>query len=115
MTYPHLKDYEYPMTTKQLETAIIEVLKTDSGFKYIVTDSTGTMEDRNYYMTVEHKYHNNSLAYHITYSNIDKSHCKLGLVGVFDITNKSGGYRFEDKGVEQLVYTFDKQLVDKIK
>ena len=113
-TYPHLKDYEYPMTTRQLETVIIEILKSDSCFKYTITDSTGTKQDRNYYMTIEHKYNNDSLSYHITYSNNDKSNCNLGLVGVFDKTNKSGGYKDEDKDVEKLIGIFDQQLIDKL-
>lgn len=113
-TYPHLKDYYYPLTVKQLETKIIKVLKSDTCFKYIITDSTGTRDDRNYYMTIDHNLNNTSISYHITYSNNDKSTSSLGLVGVFDKTNKSGGYLNEDKDVPKLIGIFDQKLIEKI-
>lgn len=113
-TFPHLKDYQYSMTAKQLEADIIKTLNSDSCFCYTLTDSTGIMEGRNYYMTIEQKFNDDSLIYLITYSDNDKSGCSLGLVGVFDKTNKSGGYLDQDRGVERLIGIFDQQLIGRI-
>lgn len=113
-TYPHLKDYTYPLTVRQLEKEIIEVIKSDTSFKYVITDSTGTNVDRNYYMTIDQNFSDMSLSYHITYSRHYFTKSTLGLVGVFDKTNKSGGYLNTDKDVQKLISIFDNQVIDKI-
>lgn len=112
--YPHLKNYEYSTSAKQLETTIIQALKSDTCFSCTITKSTGTEDHRNYYMTIEQNFNKHTLSYHITYSDIDESSCNLGLVGVFDKTNRSGGYKNEDKDVEQLISIFEEQVINKI-
>lgn len=119
-TYPHLKNYEYSVTCKQLEKKIVRVVKSDSCLSYKITDSTGTKNDRSYYMDVMFKSNNCSYLFNITYNNADKlwrpySSCNIGLVGVFDKTNNYGGYLNDEGKLNKLIAVFDNSFISKLK
>jgi hypothetical protein len=113
-TYSHIKDYECSGIAKELEKEIVQLTKYDSRFAIYNFDSTGTENDRNYYMTIEQNLDHVLYAYHITYSNEGEKGCTLGLVGVFDKTNNAGGYQDVDKDVDILVGVFEKEIIGKL-
>lgn len=113
-TSSHLKDYNYSTTAKQFEKEIIQIISADSRATYTITDSTGTKDNRSYYMTIEQNLDNVLYSYNITYSDNGNSSCDLGLVGVFDKTNQSGGYKNTDKDVDKLIDIFERRFTDKI-
>ena len=113
--YDPMKKYEYSISSKDLEKAIIDIAKDDSTFHYKITNIIG----HKHYMDFEIINDSTNLLYNINYidseeSKKDSPSSILSLVGAFDRINKCGGYKIENEAIKKLIITFEIRVKDKI-
>ncbi len=114
--YPPIKSYEYPKSIHQLENSMTALAAANKNISFKNTAITGTeARGYHYYFTVELKNAANDLEYKIVYDKannwIKTNTTEIKLVGAFDKINKTGGYKYKDKGVKELATLFEKDFL----
>ena len=117
--YPPLKEYDFSVNALKLQTAIFELDQVDTDLNCKITDTVGLENNRAYHMDIAFKKGGANYGAHILYEDDKKFLSKainseLELIGVFDSTNKVGGYLSKDNGVPKLIGVFEKEFISKL-
>jgi hypothetical protein len=117
--YPPLKEYDFSVNAMELQAMIFEVDQADTNLYCTITDTIGLKDDRTYCMAIGFKKLGVNYGVRISYADHKKFlsntiNSELRLIGVYDSTNKLGGYLPEDNGVPKLIDVFEKEFVSKL-
>jgi hypothetical protein len=120
-TFAPLREYNYPISKLDLEKSLYKLSLSDSRITYKITDSTSTNQIRyKYYVTLFlKKSSSQNYEYNLNYEEqiaLNKNFKKvnINLVGAFDKSKNTGGYKEEDKEVLNLINVFETDILSKI-
>lgn len=119
-TYPPIKNYTYNGTMSNLVSGIQNYAYTNPHIILTITDTTGAEKDNPaIYFNVEISKPNQDILYNLECERrgfaIRKTQTEIKLIGAFNRTNTSGGYKIEDLGVKSLVTIFDSNFLSDLK
>ncbi|MBJ6119363.1 hypothetical protein JAO76_14230 [Pontibacter sp. BT310] len=108
------------MTKEELEERLLQTVKSNPKMTLNPNDSTGTdKEYLHYYADISIEGGTEDYEFTISYYERDSrwdnnTKSEVSLIGAFDRANKTGGYKIENTGVEQLIAVFESQVINKI-
>jgi hypothetical protein len=112
-THKHLRDYSYDIS--ELQNNIIDALKMDTAISCTLTDTTGPMTNRSYYIDIKLRQNGSDFLFNTVCKNVDTSKSVLGLVGAFNLSTHIGGYKDNNDQMRELISLFETQIAGKIK
>lgn len=113
-----IKKYEYSGNIDQLLSGVRKLTLRNPNVGFKITDTTGGYSNTAIYLTINIKNDNKDIEYGWKCeknNNDTKSTTIISLVEAYDITNNSGGYIAEGKGVQPLVKVFESILLVPLK
>jgi len=115
-TYPPIKTYDYALTDKELYQEILNVVSKNQTWTFIISDSTGQVNDRKYYCELYKVTPTDSLTFSFFFQKADRlfdteTKSEIGLVQAWDNIQWTGGYKMDDPKVEDLVKLFDTEII----
>ena len=119
-TYPPLKEYNYSISADNLGKGLINLTKLQKSISIKFTDTTGSKESgQNYYMDIKIINVDTCYEYNIKYNHRkqfwrNSPSSEIDIIGAFDKTHKTGGYKMEDKDVKRLITIFEDKITSKI-
>jgi hypothetical protein len=120
-TFKPLQEYNYPISKLNLEKSLLNLRLSDSRITYQITDTTGSKEDGyKYYITLLFKKSSaQNYEYNLNYEQQtilwkNSNTLKLNLVGAFDKSKNTGGFKKNDKDVPKLIEIFETDILPKI-
>lgn len=120
-TLDPLKEYTFSITKEKSKNPMQNLHLYASNISCKINDSTGTeINGFKYYSTIQYSNRNTKYEYHVNYeinNNFWKQEpsLKLNLTAAFNKSKNTGGYQIQDKDVSQLIQTFEKNILPKIK
>ncbi|MGN6352559.1 MAG: hypothetical protein ACTHLB_04175 [Parafilimonas sp.] len=112
---PPMKEYDFSLNANDLLNKIYNIDEADDNLDLKITDTTDTLENGfRYYVDVYLKSDATSYTFNLVYHQSGKEHSKIGLIGAFDNTHKSGGYQSNDKDIQNLIDTFESKFIYRI-
>ncbi len=116
--YTPLKKYEYYGSIKQLMQKIDLYISNNHEVSIKPGDTVGNNSNGYaYYYTIQMNVEKNNIEYDVRFENktsSDFNNTQISLIGAHDYGNKIGGYRINDNGVKNLVYTFDNNFISRL-
>lgn len=118
-TYPPLKTYDYGLTYDELYQKLANVNSSNPAWTFMITDSTGEVDNRRYYCQLYKRTPTDSLTFNIFFQKTDRLFDKrmkseIGLVRAWDNIQWKGGYKMDDPEVEALVILFEDDIISKL-
>ncbi len=117
-TYPPLKEYRFTLGTKELGALIKKSFDDDPSITLKMTGTVGSSQNRTYSMDIGMRIDSTIYKYNINYEIETLSNSrvvKIALVGAFDITHHIGGYRIQDRGLDNLITLFENRFIERLK
>ena len=116
-TVPPLKKYTFKFSAEDFEYRLKEAFRYTEGWKIAKTDRVRASKDHIcYWASVAHRDTTDQISYLIKYCSqaqpvkSNQYNLELFIVGAFDETNRTGGYKNSDKDVSRLIQYFDERL-----
>jgi hypothetical protein len=120
-TFEPLKEYNCSISQSNLDESLRSVRLSDSRITYQITDTTGSKGNGyKYYVTLLFKKSNiQNYEFNLNFEQqtvlwINSNILKLNLVGAFDKSKNTGGYKKSDKDVPKLIDIFETDILPKI-
>lgn len=118
-TYPPLKTYDYALTNDELYKELSNVVLSKPEWTLLMTDSTGSIDDRRYHCKLIKRTSTDSLTFSVYYEDVDhwfdtKTKSEISLVSAWDNIQWTGGYKLDDPQVKILLDLFEKEIVSQL-
>jgi hypothetical protein len=115
-TYPPLRTYDYALTDDELYMQLSNVVSKSHDWILMMTDSTGSIDDRRYHCKLIKRTATDSLTFTLYYEDVNhwfdrKTKSEISLVRAWDNILWTGGYKLDDPQVKTLVDLFEKEIV----
>jgi hypothetical protein len=118
--YPPIKEYEFPCTVDSLGKKMLDLVKDDRKYNFVIDDIIGDEKTGyNYYaelsINVKGKNYKYILKYfgQINYWHNNRT-STIELTGAYNETDRFGGFKMEDNRMINVVRIFNKEFIEKL-